>query len=289
MRILSFGLWVLLNLLIPLILSLAKILPLRTPGSITSIWGISRSITLYADVPGFSIKLSANSDQSPPWGQRLILIKEKRKVLQAQLDPAQQRCPPLEHLLGPTWWFFLIIHFKAIRIEGSRLQVPGSCPRVRVPAYSLRLPGRHVYNSTYWLRPRSPAHQHGPAMLTEAPRHIMLTAAYRQEAPKDRPWYSESSIIDQEDPEIFTIGEYTQRRVSFLLSFLRAEHGSLVNKNTLTDLTSEIESLGHAIVDGAPPAAEAEILHLVGSLSIIRVEEVASWREKYQLSDNVDI
>ncbi|WZZ88520.1 hypothetical protein YC2023_117099 [Brassica napus] len=110
-----------------------------------------------------------------------------------------------------------------------------------------------------------------------------------QEAPKDRPWYSESSIIDQEDPEIFTIGEYTQRRVSFLLSFLRAEHGSLVHKNTLTDLTSEIESLGHAIVDGAPPAAEAEILHLVGSLSIIRVEEVASWREKYQLSDDVDI
>ncbi|KAL0645773.1 hypothetical protein Bca4012_044064 [Brassica carinata] len=55
------------------------------------------------------------------------------------------------------------------------------------------------------------------------------------------------------------------------------------------DLTSEIESLGHAIVDGAPPAAEAEILHLVGSLSIIRVEEVASWREKYQLSDDVDI
>ena len=30
-------------------------------------------------------------------------------------------------------------------------------------------------------------------------------------------------------------------------------------------------------------------MHLVGSLSIIRVEEVASWREKYQLSDDVDI
>ena len=27
----------------------------------------------------------------------------------------------------------------------------------------------------------------------------------------------------------------------------------------------------------------------MGSLSIIRVEEVASWREKYQLSDDVDI
>ncbi|KAF2531311.1 hypothetical protein F2Q70_00031877 [Brassica cretica] len=69
--------------------------------------------------PGFSIKLSANSDQSPPWGQRLILIKEKKNVLQAQLDPAQQRCPPLEHLLGPTWWFFLIIHFQAIGIKGT--------------------------------------------------------------------------------------------------------------------------------------------------------------------------
>ncbi|KAH0893237.1 LOW QUALITY PROTEIN: hypothetical protein HID58_055666, partial [Brassica napus] len=55
MRILSFGLWVVLNLLIPLILSLAKILPLRILGSSTSIWGMRRSITLYANVPGFSI------------------------------------------------------------------------------------------------------------------------------------------------------------------------------------------------------------------------------------------
>ncbi|KAF3536205.1 hypothetical protein F2Q69_00023032 [Brassica cretica] len=39
---------------------------------------------------------------------------------------------------------------------------------------------QHVYNSTYWLMPRSPAHQQGPSTLTEAPRHIMLTAAYRQ-------------------------------------------------------------------------------------------------------------
>ncbi|KAH0898386.1 LOW QUALITY PROTEIN: hypothetical protein HID58_047954 [Brassica napus] len=58
MRILSFGLRVLLNLLIvlmPLILSLAKILPLRIPGSSISILGMRRSITLYADVSGFSI------------------------------------------------------------------------------------------------------------------------------------------------------------------------------------------------------------------------------------------
>ncbi|KAF3590491.1 hypothetical protein DY000_02021837 [Brassica cretica] len=61
---------------------------------------MSGSITLYADVPDFSIKLLANSDQSSPWGERLILIKGTKKVLQAQLDPTQQRCPPLEHLLG---------------------------------------------------------------------------------------------------------------------------------------------------------------------------------------------
>ncbi|KAF2577790.1 hypothetical protein F2Q70_00011480 [Brassica cretica] len=86
---------------------------------------MSGSITLYADVPGFSIKLSANSDQSPPWGKPLILIQEKKKVLQAQFDPAQQRCPPLEHLLGPTWWFFLIIHFQAIRIKGYDIMPTG--------------------------------------------------------------------------------------------------------------------------------------------------------------------
>ncbi|KAH0883884.1 hypothetical protein HID58_059980 [Brassica napus] len=55
--------------------------PSQNSWSSTRIWGMSRSVTLYADVPGFSIKPSANSDQSPPWGQRLILIKEKKKVL----------------------------------------------------------------------------------------------------------------------------------------------------------------------------------------------------------------
>ncbi|KAH0898846.1 hypothetical protein HID58_048414 [Brassica napus] len=93
MRILSFGLRVLLNLFIPLILSLDKILPLRILGSSTRIWGMSRNNIFYADVPGFSIKLSANSDQSPPWGQRIILIKENKKVLKPQLDPAVTSCP----------------------------------------------------------------------------------------------------------------------------------------------------------------------------------------------------
>ncbi|KAH0867653.1 hypothetical protein HID58_074675, partial [Brassica napus] len=64
MKTLGFGLRVLLDVLISEILSLANILPLRIYGyrSSTSIWGMSRSITLYTDVPGFSIKLSANSD-----------------------------------------------------------------------------------------------------------------------------------------------------------------------------------------------------------------------------------
>ena len=39
---------------------------------------------------------------------------------------------------------------------------------------------QHVYNSTYWFRPQSPAHQQGPSMLTEAHQHIVLTAAYPQ-------------------------------------------------------------------------------------------------------------
>ncbi|WZZ34589.1 hypothetical protein YC2023_017990 [Brassica napus] len=58
--------------------------------SSTSIWGMSRSITLYEDIPSFSIKPSGNSDQSLTWGKRLIHIKEKKKVLQAQLDPTRQ-------------------------------------------------------------------------------------------------------------------------------------------------------------------------------------------------------
>ncbi|KAF2621034.1 hypothetical protein F2Q68_00038721 [Brassica cretica] len=53
-------------------------------------------------------------------------------------------------------------------------------PRSRRSRSSLGDRGAHVYNSTYWLRPRSPAYQQGPSMLTEAPRHIMLTTAYRQ-------------------------------------------------------------------------------------------------------------
>ncbi|KAF2578513.1 hypothetical protein F2Q68_00004570 [Brassica cretica] len=78
---------------------------------------------------------------------------------------------------------------SGFQVPASRFRVPtpgsgslppglGPFPWVWVPASSLRLLGRHVYNSTYWLRPLSPAHQQGPSTLTEAPRYIMLTAAY---------------------------------------------------------------------------------------------------------------
>ncbi|KAG2328616.1 hypothetical protein Bca52824_011344 [Brassica carinata] len=46
---------------------------------------------------------------------------------------------------------------------------------------------------------------------------------------------------------------------------------------------------GNATVEGVTPAVEVEGLPLVGPLSIIRVAEVANWRENYQLSDDVVI
>ncbi|KAF2560493.1 hypothetical protein F2Q70_00017436 [Brassica cretica] len=72
---------------------------------------------------------------------------------------------------------------RLLQLPGSGFLPPGS--GFLPPGSGSLPPGlgpclRHVYNSTYWLRPRSPAHQQGPSMLTEAPRHIMLTAAYQQ-------------------------------------------------------------------------------------------------------------
>ncbi|KAF2605226.1 hypothetical protein F2Q70_00025797 [Brassica cretica] len=48
--------------------------------------------------------------------------------------------------------------------------------------------------------------------------------------------YPYGSILRAGSPglSIIEAGEYTQRHVSFLLSFRRSEHGSLVHKNTLT-------------------------------------------------------
>ncbi|KAG2315107.1 hypothetical protein Bca52824_018229 [Brassica carinata] len=47
--------------------------------------------------------------------------------------------------------------------------------------------------------------------------------------------------------------------------------------------------MGYASVKGVPSSAETERLSLVGPFMIIGVEEVSSWREKYQLSDEVVI
>ncbi|KAF3571830.1 hypothetical protein F2Q69_00059540 [Brassica cretica] len=68
-------------------------------------------------------------------------------------------------------------HVISFRLPGSGFLPPGS----GVLPSGLGPCPRHVYNSNYWLRPQSLAHQQGPSMLTEAPRHIMLTTAYRQE------------------------------------------------------------------------------------------------------------
>ena len=55
------------------------------------------------------------------------------------------------------------------------------------------------------------------------------------------------------------------------------------------DLTSEIEGLRRAAVESALPAAEAGRLSPVGPLSVIGVEDVVGWRDKYDIPDDVDI
>ncbi|KAF3582146.1 hypothetical protein DY000_02030816 [Brassica cretica] len=64
---------------------------------------------------------------------------------------------------------------------------------------------------------------------------------------------------------------------------------SMDSSDLSLDLTSEIERLSRAAVESATPTAEAGRLPLVGPLSVIGVEEVAGWREKYEISDDVDI
>ncbi|KAF3514584.1 hypothetical protein F2Q69_00007518 [Brassica cretica] len=82
-----------------------------------------------------------------------VNIERKGKIFHEEITPASKFLPPGSGFLPP----------------GSGFLPPGLVPCLR-----------HVYNSTYWLRLRSPAYQQGLSMLTEAPRHIMLTAAYRQ-------------------------------------------------------------------------------------------------------------
>ncbi|KAH0910827.1 hypothetical protein HID58_034148 [Brassica napus] len=55
------------------------------------------------------------------------------------------------------------------------------------------------------------------------------------------------------------------------------------------DLTAEVENLSREVVDLAPSSAEVGEFHPVGPLSSIGLDEVANWRAKYHLSDDVVI
>ncbi|KAL0826894.1 hypothetical protein Bca101_050571 [Brassica carinata] len=55
------------------------------------------------------------------------------------------------------------------------------------------------------------------------------------------------------------------------------------------DLTAKVENLSREVVDLAPSSAEVGEFPPVGSLSSRGVDEVANWRAKYHLSDEVVI
>ena len=55
------------------------------------------------------------------------------------------------------------------------------------------------------------------------------------------------------------------------------------------DLTAKIENLSRTSTGVAPPSPEIYRFLPVGPLSLIGVEEVASWRVKYHLPDDVII
>ena len=55
------------------------------------------------------------------------------------------------------------------------------------------------------------------------------------------------------------------------------------------DLTAEVENLRREVVDLAPSSAEVGEFPPVGPLSSIGVDEVANWRVKYHLPDDVVI
>ncbi|KAF3497710.1 hypothetical protein DY000_02053556 [Brassica cretica] len=120
------------------------------------------------------------------------------------VNPFRPRTKNKGQTVGEKYFMKRLLQLPAsrFRVPASRFRGPtlgsGSLPPGLGPASGFRLPGRadsggyyrpgedicslqHVYNSNYWLRPQSLAHQQGPSMLTEAPRHIMLTTAYRQE------------------------------------------------------------------------------------------------------------
>ncbi|KAF3568739.1 hypothetical protein DY000_02014295 [Brassica cretica] len=64
---------------------------------------------------------------------------------------------------------------------------------------------------------------------------------------------------------------------------------SMDSSDLSLDLTLEIEGLSRVAVESAPPAAEGARLSLVGPLLVIGVEEVAGWRDKYEIPDDVNI
>ncbi|WZZ58788.1 hypothetical protein YC2023_058895 [Brassica napus] len=55
------------------------------------------------------------------------------------------------------------------------------------------------------------------------------------------------------------------------------------------DLTAEIEELRDAFAGMAPPPLGGDGFSPVGPLSVIGVEEVANWRRKFRLPDDVTI
>ena len=64
---------------------------------------------------------------------------------------------------------------------------------------------------------------------------------------------------------------------------------SMDSSESSLDLTAEIEELRNAAVVEAPPPPGGDRLSPVGPLSVIGVEEVANWRKKFCLPDDVTI
>ncbi|KAH0852748.1 hypothetical protein HID58_078962 [Brassica napus] len=65
--------------------------------------------------------------------------------------------------------------------------------------------------------------------------------------------------------------------------------GSMDSSDSSLDLTAEIEELRNAAVGEAPPPPGGDRLLPVGPLSVIGVEEVANWRKKCRILDEVTI
>ncbi|KAF2583528.1 hypothetical protein F2Q68_00004746 [Brassica cretica] len=97
-----------------------------------------------------------------------IIFQAAYKDLGMEESALTRRITPLIGFIGCWGKIFHeeITPASGFQVPTSRFRVPaprsGSLPPGLGPTSSVRLPGRHVYNSTYWLRPRSPAHQQGP-------------------------------------------------------------------------------------------------------------------------------